>query len=202
MRCRLSIASRKVGEGATTTCSIPFRLSLSKHTQPSHLRHAGTSPTQSSPARGRWRRRRRRGWKATSSKERATFVKILCLLPLRQAAPATSPWRGRIMGLDKPAQIMYARCVHWLRPKDKTGAKLVSMHETVTSPTEYRSRHEALRLSWRCRRRGGELRGRVGGLGVLPRSFGGNLRPRPQLPDGIVWGGPGRCWRGITLPGA
>jgi len=47
------------------------------------------------------------------------------------------------VGLDKPAHIMYARCVHWLRPKDKTGAKLVSMHETVTSPTEYRSRHEA-----------------------------------------------------------
>ena len=67
---------------------------------------------------------------------------------------------------------MYARCVHWLRPKDKTGAKLVSMHETVISPTEYRSRHEALRVSWRCRRRGGELRGRVGGLGGLPGSLG------------------------------
>jgi len=36
---------------------------------------------------------------------------------------------------------MYARCVRWLRPEDKTGAKLVCMHETVTSPKEYRSRH-------------------------------------------------------------
>ena len=44
-------------------------------------------------------------------------------------------------GLDKPAQIMYARRVHWLRPKDKTGAKLLGMHETVPSPKEYRSRH-------------------------------------------------------------
>jgi len=67
---------------------------------------------------------------------------------------------------------MYARCVHWLSPKDKTGAKLVSMHETVISPTEYRSRHEALRLSWRCRRRGGELRGRAGGLGGFLKSLG------------------------------
>ena len=48
---------------------------------------------------------------------------------------------------------MYARRVHWLRPSDKTGAKLVSMHETVTSPKEYRSRHEvrlmAMPPSWR-----------------------------------------------------
>jgi len=39
--------------------------------------------------------------------------------------------QGERVGLDKPAQIMYARYVHWLSPKDKTGAKLVSMHETV-----------------------------------------------------------------------
>ena len=77
------------------------------------------------------------------SKSTVHFRQILCVLPLRQAAPATSPWREDQVGLDKPAQIMYARYVHWLRPKDKTGAKLVSMHETVTSPTEYRSRHEA-----------------------------------------------------------
>jgi hypothetical protein len=33
------------------------------------------------------------------------------------------------------------------------------------------------------------------------RVLGGNLRPRPQLPDGIVWGGPGRCWRGSPFQG-
>jgi len=38
-------------------------------------------------------------------------------------------------GLDKPAQIMYAWCVRWFRPEDKTGAKLLGMHETVSSPT-------------------------------------------------------------------
>jgi len=37
--------------------------------------------------------------------------------------------------------------------------------------------------------------------GRASKSFGGNLRPRPQLPDGIAWGGPGRCWRGNTFQG-
>ena len=36
---------------------------------------------------------------------------------------------------------MYALRVHWFGPEDMTGAKLLGMHETVTSPTEYRSRH-------------------------------------------------------------
>jgi len=30
---------------------------------------------------------------------------------------------------------------------------------------------------------------------------GGNLRPRPQLRVGVVWGGPGRCWRVKTFQG-
>jgi len=61
-----------------------------------------------------------------------------------------------------------------------TGAKLLGMHETVTSPTEYRSHH----ISWWCRRRGAELCGRRVGFQVL----GGNPRPRPQLRVGIVCG--------------
>ena len=34
-----------------------------------------------------------------------------------------------------------------------------------------------------------------------PQALGGNLRPIPQLPDGIVWGGPGRCWRATSRGG-
>jgi len=33
-----------------------------------------------------------------------------------------------------------------------------------------------------------------------PEALGGNPRPIPPLPVGIVWGGPGRCWKG-NLPG-
>src|SRR3569832_1292284 len=44
-----------------------------------------------------------------------------------------------------------------------TGAKLLGMHETVTSPKEYRSRHVPSGM-WRCWRRAGELCGRRGGL--------------------------------------
>ena len=36
---------------------------------------------------------------------------------------------------------MYAWCVRWFIPENMTGAKLLGMHETLTSPTEYRSRH-------------------------------------------------------------
>jgi len=39
------------------------------------------------------------------------------------------------LGLDKPSQIMYARCVRWFIPENMTGAKLLGMHETETSPT-------------------------------------------------------------------
>ena len=77
-----------------------------------------------------------------------------------------------------------------------TGAKLLGMHESVTSPTEYRSRHEVRLMvmppSWRGATR------TTGGLVSVP---GGNLRPRPQLPDGVVWGGPGRCWRVVPSRG-
>jgi len=74
---------------------------------------------------------------------------------------------------------MYARCVRWFRPEDMTGAKLLGMHETVTSPKEYRSQHVPSGM-WRCWRRAGELCGRRGGLkpsgvtsGQRPRLLGG-----------------------------
>jgi len=74
---------------------------------------------------------------------------------------------------------MYARCVRWFKPEDMTGAKLLGMHESVTSPKEYRSRHVPSGM-WRCWRRAGELCGRRGGLkpsgvtsGQRPRLLGG-----------------------------
>ena len=66
------------------------------------------------------------------------------------------------------------------------------MHETVTSPTEYRSRHgvRLMVMPASCR---GAMRTTLGlrVLGVTPGQ-------RPPLPIGIVWGGPGRCWRDIS----
>jgi len=47
-----------------------------------------------------------------------------------------------------------------------TGAKLLGMHETVTSPKAYRSRRAVSAARW-CRRRGAELCGRRVGFQVL-----------------------------------
>jgi hypothetical protein len=73
---------------------------------------------------------------------------------------------------------------------DMTGAKLLGMHETVTSP---KSTDLGVRL-WPCGDAGVVERSYAGDVGAFAGP-GGNLRPRPQLRVGIVWGGPGRCWR-------
>ena len=71
-----------------------------------------------------------------------------------------------------------------------TGAKLLGMHETVTSP---KSTDLGVRL-WPCGDAGVVERSYAGDVGAFAGP-GGNLRRRPQLRVGIVWGGPGRCWR-------
>jgi len=73
---------------------------------------------------------------------------------------------------------------------DMTGAKLLGMHETVTSP---KSTDLGVRL-WPCGDAGVVERSYAGDVGAFAGP-GGNLRRRPQLRVGIVWGGPGRCWR-------